>query len=86
MIDQARLSAVEDLLHEAVWLPAVNDRGELRRAAGLTQQQVASAVGVGRVQVARWETGAAEPRGIRRKAYSHLLKSLIHRSAAPTSP
>ncbi|MEU6299780.1 helix-turn-helix transcriptional regulator [Streptomyces erythrochromogenes] len=86
MSNQARLSAVEDLLQEAVWLPAVNDRGELRRAAGLTQQQVASAVGVGRVQVARWETGVAEPRGIRRQAYSHLLRSLVHRPAATPSP
>ncbi|WP_331726289.1 helix-turn-helix domain-containing protein [Streptomyces sp. NBC_01276] len=85
MIDQARLSVVEDLLHEAVWLPAVEERGALRRAAGLTQQQVATAVGVGRVQVARWETGVAEPRGVRRKAYSHLLKSLVHRPTTPTS-
>ncbi|MCX4721986.1 helix-turn-helix domain-containing protein [Streptomyces virginiae] len=86
MSNQARLEAVEDLLQEAVWLPAVEDRGPLRRAAGLTQQQVALAVGVGRVQVARWETGTAEPRGIRRKAYSHLLKSLTRRSAARTNP
>ncbi|WP_285543705.1 helix-turn-helix transcriptional regulator [Streptomyces lavendulae] len=59
-----------------MWLPATKVRGELRRAAGLTQAQVAAAIGVGRVQVARWETGFAEPRGVRRRAYSHLLLGL----------
>jgi transcriptional regulator with XRE-family HTH domain len=34
----------------------------LRRAAGLTQAQVAAAVGVDRVAVARWETGITTPR------------------------
>ncbi|MEV7560909.1 helix-turn-helix transcriptional regulator [Streptomyces sp. NPDC089795] len=86
MIDQARVAAVEDPLQDAAWLPAVPDRGALRRAAGLTQRQVAAAVGVGRVQVARWETGVAEPRGVRRKAYSHLLGGLVHRPADMTSP
>ncbi|MER5871948.1 helix-turn-helix transcriptional regulator [Streptomyces sp. NPDC002044] len=59
-----------------MWLPAASVRGGLRRAAGLTQAQVAAALGVGRVQVARWETGFNEPRGDRRRAYSSLLSSL----------
>ncbi|MFD9619688.1 helix-turn-helix transcriptional regulator [Streptomyces virginiae] len=85
MSHQDRLTAVENLVQEAVWLPAVGDRGALRRAAGLTQQQVALAVGVGRVQVARWETGTAEPRGVRRKAYGHLLRSLTQPPATSTN-
>ncbi|MFZ3475787.1 helix-turn-helix transcriptional regulator [Streptomyces sp. 4.24] len=59
-------------------------RGELRRAAGLTQDQVAQALGVGRVQVARWETGVNEPRGVRRLGYSRFLQGLAeqHSEAA----
>ncbi|MFI5867267.1 helix-turn-helix domain-containing protein [Streptomyces sp. NPDC051546] len=53
-----------------------NARGALRRAAGLTQAQVAAALGVGRVQVARWETGFNEPSGVRRRTYSQLLQRL----------
>ncbi|MCY0954146.1 helix-turn-helix domain-containing protein [Streptomyces sp. H27-S2] len=64
------------LLSQAAWLPTTNVRGGLRRAAGLTQAQVAAALGVGRVQVARWETGFNEPRGDRRRAYSKFLQSL----------
>ncbi|MGW6865879.1 helix-turn-helix domain-containing protein [Streptomyces sp. NPDC054901] len=70
------LSAVDELLSQTTWLPVTDARGRLRRAAGLTQAQVAAAIGVGRVQVARWETGFAEPSGVRRRAYSHLLQGL----------
>ena len=35
-----------------------------RTALGLTQQQLADAVGVHRVTVARWETGTAVPLGL----------------------
>ncbi|WP_419248111.1 helix-turn-helix domain-containing protein [Streptomyces virginiae] len=73
---QDPLAAVEDLLSQATWLPAVDARGRLRRAAGFTQAEVADALGVGRVQVARWETGFAEPSGVRRRAYSRLLRGL----------
>ncbi len=34
----------------------------IRMAKGLTQQQVAEAVGVARSTVAKWETGVAMPR------------------------
>ncbi|MFE0916049.1 MULTISPECIES: helix-turn-helix domain-containing protein [unclassified Streptomyces] len=70
------LNAVDVLLSQATWLPTTGARGQLRRAAGLTQAQVAHAIGVGRVQVARWETGFAEPRGVRRAAYSRFLRGL----------
>ncbi|MET9603133.1 helix-turn-helix transcriptional regulator [Streptomyces sp. NPDC006459] len=73
---QDPLNAVDVLLSQATWLPATGARGQLRRAAGLTQAQVADALGVGRVQVARWETGFAEPRGVRRTAYSKFLHGL----------
>ncbi|WP_374325389.1 helix-turn-helix domain-containing protein [Streptomyces sp. AP-93] len=73
---QDPLAAVDELLSQATWLPASNARGALRRAAGLTQAQVAAALGVGRVQVARWETDRAEPSGVRRRTYSQLLQGL----------
>lgn len=34
---------------------------EARKAIGLTQEQLAADVGVSKVTVARWETGAREP-------------------------
>lgn len=70
------MATVDELLSQATWLPSVPTRGTLRRAAGLTQLQVADALGVGRVQVARWETGFAEPSGVRRRTYSILLQRL----------
>ncbi|WSR29437.1 hypothetical protein OG573_43175 (plasmid) [Streptomyces sp. NBC_01205] len=43
-------------------------------------------MGVGRVQVARWETGFADPSGMRRQAYSRLLRELMrqHPEATPS--
>ncbi|MEV7417729.1 helix-turn-helix transcriptional regulator [Streptomyces sp. NPDC089919] len=65
------------LLHaQTPLLPPVL-RGPLRRAAGLSQRQVAQAVGVRPLQIIRWEAGEAEPRaGVRRVAYSRLLQAL----------
>ncbi|MFK0202104.1 helix-turn-helix domain-containing protein [Streptomyces lavendulae] len=60
-------------------LPSLDARSRLRRAAGLTQQQVADAIGVQYQQVYRWEQGAAEPRGRRRAAYLKLLQTLANR-------
>lgn len=78
--------AVDALLSQAAWLPDPEVRGQLRRAAGFTQAQVAEAMGVGRVQVARWETGFADPSGMRRQAYSRLLRELMrqHPEATPS--
>lgn len=70
------LQAVDALLTNPDGLPPPEVRSRLRRAEKLTQEQVARALNVKRVQVSRWETGAAEPRGERRVAYVHLLKNL----------
>ncbi|MFD4737755.1 helix-turn-helix transcriptional regulator [Streptomyces virginiae] len=72
------VSAVDALLSagQTPLLPPAY-RGPLRRAAGLTQRQVAQAVGVKPLQIIRWEAGEAEPRlGERRAAYSRLLQGL----------
>ncbi|WP_431983164.1 helix-turn-helix transcriptional regulator [Streptomyces qinglanensis] len=54
-------------------------RAKLRRAAGLTQQEVAEAVGVKRLAVARWELGQTHPRRPHRAVYMHLLNRLAQR-------
>ncbi|WP_328741292.1 helix-turn-helix transcriptional regulator (plasmid) [Streptomyces erythrochromogenes] len=71
------VSSVDVLLHGHTPLLPPVFRGPLRRAAGLTQRQVAQAVGVQPLQILRWEAGEAEPRpGERRVAYSRLLQGL----------
>ncbi|MER7983386.1 helix-turn-helix transcriptional regulator [Streptomyces sp. NPDC095817] len=67
---------VESLLHRAVTLPAPAERARLRLAGSLTQAEVAEALGVHRVQVARWENGRAEPRPPHRQTYARLLAGL----------
>ncbi|MGW6262561.1 helix-turn-helix transcriptional regulator [Streptomyces sp. NPDC055085] len=67
---------VESLLQRAVSLPAPAERARLRLAGNLTQAEVAEALGVHRVQVARWETGRAEPRQPHRQTYARLLSGL----------
>ncbi|MFD9398197.1 helix-turn-helix transcriptional regulator [Streptomyces sp. NPDC060011] len=67
---------VESLLNRATALPAPTERARLRLAGNLTQAEVADALGVHRVQVARWETGRAEPRQPHRQTYARLLAGL----------
>jgi DNA-binding transcriptional regulator YiaG len=64
-------------------LPPPAIRGEIRRTAGLTQRDVADALGVShRVVVARWEAGTRSPRGDLRARYATLLRDLIARAAS----
>ncbi|MFE5482983.1 helix-turn-helix transcriptional regulator [Streptomyces sp. NPDC056527] len=67
---------VDALLKLAVKLPAPAVRAHLRRAASLTQSEVAEAIGVHRIQVVRWENGQAEPRNPHRRDYGRLLEAL----------
>ncbi|MEU0984825.1 helix-turn-helix domain-containing protein [Streptomyces griseus] len=60
-------------------LPPAHVRAKLRLAAGLTQQDVADAVGVKRVAVTRWELGQTSPRRPHRENYLRLLKGLAER-------
>jgi HTH-type transcriptional regulator/antitoxin MqsA len=68
--------AVDELLRRPADLPTPEVRAKLRRAHRLTQQEVAEAIGVHRIQVVRWESGQAEPRNPHRRAYAHLLAGL----------
>jgi transcriptional regulator with XRE-family HTH domain len=71
-------AAVDALLEQANGeLPPPHERARLRRAAGLSQQQVAAALGLKRREtVADWETGRSEPRPPKRAAYLRLLDGL----------
>ncbi|MFG2600703.1 MULTISPECIES: helix-turn-helix transcriptional regulator [unclassified Streptomyces] len=63
----------EDVLPE----PAVRQR--LRLAAGLTQTEVADAIGVKRLAISQWEAGRAQPHRGNRRAYAHLLRRLAEK-------
>ncbi|WP_435059730.1 helix-turn-helix domain-containing protein [Streptomyces sp. bgisy060] len=80
MPDPDRLRQVDALLDglDDV-LPPPRVRAQLRLAAGLTQKDIAEAVGVKRVAVARWESGQTHPRRPHREVYIHLLQRLAER-------
>ncbi|MEU8837435.1 helix-turn-helix domain-containing protein [Streptomyces sp900116325] len=73
-----------DALVEEDTLPTPQVRQRLRLAVGLTQTEVAEAIGVKRLAVARWEAGLAQPHRGNRRAYAHLLRRLAvkHPNAA----
>ncbi|MEV0694854.1 helix-turn-helix transcriptional regulator [Streptomyces sp. NPDC050388] len=77
MSDADPMQRVNALLDDV--LPPPRVRQQLRLAAGLTQQEVADAVGVKRLAVARWELGEAHPRRPHRAVYVYLLKQLAER-------
>jgi HTH-type transcriptional regulator/antitoxin MqsA len=54
-------------------LPPPDVRARLRKADGLTQEEVAAVFGVTRVAFHRWETGLAKPHRRRLEAYVRLL-------------
>lgn len=69
------LRRVEALVEEDT-LPTLKVRQQLRLAAGLTQTEVAEAIGVKRLAVAQWEAGRAQPHRGNRRAYAHFLRKL----------
>ncbi|MFD7095797.1 helix-turn-helix transcriptional regulator [Streptomyces xanthophaeus] len=70
------LRRIDALVEEDNTLPPLQVRQQLRLAAGLTQAEVAEAIGVKRLAVARWEAGATQPHRENRRAYAHLLRRL----------
>ncbi|MGW3650218.1 helix-turn-helix transcriptional regulator [Streptomyces sp. NPDC000878] len=57
-------------------LPAPAVRKAIREAAGLTQAQVASAVGVTAQAVALWESGRRTPRGPLLGQYAEAVRTM----------
>ncbi|OKJ78778.1 helix-turn-helix domain-containing protein [Streptomyces sp. CB02460] len=66
-------------------LPSPKERRRLREALSLTEDQVASAVGVTRATVRAWETGRSSPRGRKREAYARLI-GVVAPDPAPQAP
>ncbi|MET9423309.1 helix-turn-helix domain-containing protein [Streptomyces sp. NPDC006540] len=92
--------AVDALIAGHAPLPPPEERERLRKAHGLTQEQVAAALKVRRATVVSWENGKTEPRPPQRDAYARLLDKLAElypptpatliapspRTAEPASP
>ncbi|MFF7976179.1 telomere-associated protein Tap [Streptomyces sp. NPDC007905] len=68
--------AVDALLASRAALPPPEERKRLRRAHGLTVEEVAAALQVRRATVSGWESGKTEPRPPERNAYARLLDGL----------
>jgi transcriptional regulator with XRE-family HTH domain len=72
-------AAIDALLAEASArraLPPVEIRRLLRQRVGISQQELADAIGVSRPALSRWETGSRSPRGSSRIAYAQALQRL----------
>ncbi|MFI6055342.1 telomere-associated protein Tap [Streptomyces violascens] len=79
-------ASVDALLEQAAaddGLPEPAERRRLRKAAGLSQEQVARALDVRRESVTSWEAGRSEPRPPKRAAYLRLLDGLAARYPEP---
>ncbi|WP_351236023.1 helix-turn-helix transcriptional regulator [Streptomyces sp. NPDC002133] len=63
-------------------LPEPARRARLRTDYGLSQTEIAEALGVARNTVAGWETGRSEPQGAIRAAYAKLLDGMAAQLAA----
>ncbi|MFJ3630370.1 helix-turn-helix transcriptional regulator [Streptomyces albidoflavus] len=71
-----------DAVVDADTLPPPRVRQQLRLAGGLTQADVAEAIGVQRVAVARWEAGLTQPHRNNRLKYATLLRQLAEEHPA----
>ncbi|MEV5689035.1 helix-turn-helix transcriptional regulator [Streptomyces sp. NPDC052164] len=79
--------AVDALIAGQSSLPPTAERERLRKAHGLSQEQVAAALKVRRATVVSWENGRTEPRPPQREAYARLLTQLAELyPAEPATP
>lgn len=84
-----QFAAVDALLASRPVLPPPAERARLRRAHGLSQQDVADAVGIRKATLVDWEKGRSAPRPPQREVYAHLLRrlaSMYGTEAAPAAP
>ena len=62
-------------------LPSPTDRRAIRKAAGLTLQEVGAAVGVSGQAIGMWEAGSRTPRGPHLERYVDVLRILREAAA-----
>ncbi|GHC27044.1 MULTISPECIES: helix-turn-helix transcriptional regulator [Streptomyces rochei group] len=67
---------IRSLRHVRPELPAPPERRAIREAAGLTQAQVASAIGVSKQAIGLWESGLRTPRGPLLGRYVEALRAM----------
>ncbi len=74
----ARMEASELLVRAraASRLPTPSRRRSIREAAGATQEELATVIGVSKQALERWEREKAKPRGRHAAAYASLLEQL----------
>jgi DNA-binding XRE family transcriptional regulator len=83
-VDMSKIHALLEVQPPQVaQLPEPPERERLRKAQGLTQAQVAEALGVTRGAVSAWEAGRYDPRGTVRIQYAELLRLIAERHPAP---
>lgn len=58
-------------------LPSPEERRNIRLEAGISQQELAAALGASRVTLSRWESGTRRPRGEMAIRYARALERLI---------
>jgi DNA-binding transcriptional regulator YiaG len=63
-------------VRQASTLPPRGVARAIRTSAKVSQTRLAAELGVNRMTVARWESGAREPRGALRAEYALLLAAL----------
>jgi DNA-binding transcriptional regulator YiaG len=76
---QTKTTTLDELLAQSRFRRSLPDpavRRLLRERAGLSQDEVASVLGVSRPAVTRWETGKRTPRGLMLTQYVELLDRL----------
>lgn len=81
-VDMTKIDALLDRKTTAkrqVELPEPSERKRLRTAWGLTQQDIATALGVSPSNVGSWEAGRWEPSGEARQQYAYLLGQITDR-------
>ncbi|MEU4494471.1 helix-turn-helix domain-containing protein [Streptomyces sp. NPDC023998] len=64
-------------------LPSPEERRRLREASAVSEQEVATAIGVTPATVRSWETGRTNPRGRKREAYAKLLAAWANEPDTP---
>ncbi|WP_411137978.1 telomere-associated protein Tap [Streptomyces sp. C10] len=83
--EEELIARAAELLARGPLLPPPAERKRLREAAGLTQQDVATALRTKRETVNGWETGRTTPRPPRLAAYQHLLNGWAEKYPPNTS-